>query len=91
VKLNRWSEFPKGVRRHLSDRLLDRKITSDDLSKLQIWVESQPDVPAGCWFRDFGSFKIVGEGPNPLTFLDSEQIPYGLEIPPEDKATSTTD
>ena len=54
-------------------------------------MESQPDVPAGCWFRDFGSFKIVGEGPNPLTFLDSDQIPYGLEIPPEDEATSTTD
>jgi hypothetical protein len=83
VRLNRWSEFPKGVKRHLAERLLDRKITAADLSKLQAWVESQPDVPEGCWFRDFGSFKIVGEGPNPLSFLSADQIPYGVEIPPE--------
>jgi hypothetical protein len=90
VKLNRWRDFPTDVKRHLSKRLLDREITSDDLNKLQIWVESQPDVPADLWFKDFGSFKIVGEGPNPLTFLTSEQVPYGIELFPEDEASSTT-
>ena len=90
MKLNRWSDFPGGIKRHLAERLLDRKITSDDLNKLQIWVESSPDLPGGYWFRDFGSFKIVGEGPNPLSFLDSGQIPYGEEIPTEEEADSTT-
>ena len=90
MKLNRWSDFPVGIKRHLAERLLDRKITSDDLNKLRVWVESDPDLPGGRWFRDFGSFKIVGEGPYPLSFLDSEQIPYGEEIPPEDEAASTT-
>jgi len=89
VKLNRWGEFPKGVQRHLSERLLSRKITFEDLDKLRVWVDSRPDVPQGLWFRDFGSFKIAGEGPNPLTFLDSEQIPYGEEILPEDEADSS--
>jgi len=88
VKLNRWSDFPEGVKRHLKERLLDRRITLDDLNKLQVWVDSGPDLPAGPWFRDFGSFKIVGEGPNPLSFLDSSQIPFGEEIPPEDEAAS---
>jgi hypothetical protein len=69
-------------------RLLDRKITLDDLNKLQIWVESNPELPAGRWFRNFGSFKIVGEGPNPLSFLDSEQFAFGDEIRSEDEASS---
>ena len=90
MKLNRWSAFPPGIKQHLKQRLFDRNITLDDLNKLQIWVESNPDLPAGPWFRDFGSFKIVGEGQNPLSFLDSEQIPYGEEIPPGDEATSAT-
>ena len=90
MKLNRWSKFPEEVKLHLCQRLRDRKITSDDLNKLQIWVESQPDVPEDDWFRDFGSFKIVGRGPNPRTFLDSGQIPYGVEIRPEDEVISTS-
>jgi hypothetical protein len=85
VRLNRWSDFPIGVRRHLAERLLARKITSDDLDKLRVWVESQPDVPAVPWFKDFGSFKIVGEGPNPLSFLDAQQTPYGIEVGDNDE------
>lgn len=83
MKLNRWSKFPIAVQRHLAERLLDRKITSADLNKLRVWVDSEPDVPQGEWFRDFGSFKIVGRGSNPLSFLDSEQVAYGQEILPE--------
>ena len=90
MKLNCWRDFPTGIKRHLGERLLDRKTTADDLNKLRIWVDSGPDLPKGRWFRDFGSFKIVGEGPNPLSFLDSKQIPFGEEIPPEDEAASTT-
>ena len=89
MKLNRWSDFPPGIKQHLKQRLLDRKITLDDLSKLQTWVDSSPNLPAGSWFRDFGSFKIVAEGPNPLSFLDSAQIAFGEEIRPEDESDST--
>jgi len=89
VKLSRWADFPAAVKRHLSERLLDRKITSSDLNKLRVRVESEPDVPGQDWFVDFGSFKIVGNGPNPLSFLDSQQIPYGQEILPDGEADST--
>lgn len=90
MKLNRWSDFPGGIKRHLGQRLLDRKITLDDLNKLRIWVESGPDLPEGHWFRDFGSFKIVGEGPNPLSFLEFWQSAFGEEISPENEANSAT-
>jgi hypothetical protein len=88
VKLNRWSAFPPAIKRHLSERLLDRSITLNDLNKLRIWVESDPDLPDGDWFLDFGSFKIAGRGPFPRTFLDSHQIAYGEEIRAEDDADS---
>jgi hypothetical protein len=85
VRLNRWSNFPPGIKQHLQQCLLERKITLDDLDKLRVWVDSDPDLPQAPWFRDFGSFKIVGEGPNPLSFLNSDQIAFGEEIRPEDE------
>ena len=30
---------------------------------------STPEAPAGPWYKDFGSFKICGEGEFPKTFL----------------------
>jgi hypothetical protein len=83
VKLcTKWLDLPKQIREHLQERLRSRKITLDDLDKLRFWMESQPDIPEGDWFKNFGSFKIVGRGLYPLTFLDAEQIPYGMEISP---------
>jgi hypothetical protein len=45
----------------------------------------------GQWFRDFGSFKIVGEGPNPLSFLDASQFAFGEEVPGDEPASTTDD
>lgn len=80
MKLHRWNEFPPRVREHLRERLRDRRVTVADLDKLRVWVESQPEVPAGDWFKDFGSFKICGNGPDPSTFLTAEQKAWGKEI-----------
>jgi hypothetical protein len=83
VKLHRWSEFPRPVQIHLSDRLRDRNITADDLDTLRVWINSGPDVPEGDWYKDFGSFKICGRGPNPITFLDRHQLPWGQNLDDE--------
>jgi hypothetical protein len=34
-----------------------------------VWRESNPDAPDGLWYKDFGSFKICGDGKYPKTFL----------------------
>jgi len=47
----------------------DRKISLDDLNRLRAWIESKPNVPEGKWYKDFGSFKLCGEGGFPKTFL----------------------
>jgi transposase InsO family protein len=64
-----WKDLPPTLRDHLFDRLRDRKITVEDLYQLKLWRESEPEAPDGPWFKDFGSFKICGEGRYPKTFL----------------------
>jgi hypothetical protein len=65
----RWSGLPPALRDHLFDRLRERKITAEDLYQLKAWRESNPDAPDGLWYKDFGSFKICGDGKYPKTFL----------------------
>ena len=43
--------------------------SKDNFCPLRLWVESHPLVPEGEWYKDFGSFKLCGEGPYPKTFL----------------------
>jgi len=64
-----WTGLPPALRDHLFDRLRDRKITVEDLYQLKVWRESEPEAPEGPWVKDFGSFKICGEGIYRKTFL----------------------
>lgn len=58
----------------------DRSITIADLNQLRLWIESHPITPDGPWFKDFGSFKICGEGAFPKTFLLKGQIATGQKL-----------
>ena len=64
-----WGKLPQAIRQHPIDRMRDRRIGIADLNKLRLWIESDPIVPEGEWYKNFGSFKICGEGPYPKTFL----------------------
>lgn len=75
--LNTWDKLPQGIRQHLMARMRDRNISIDDLNQLRLWVESHPIVPEGKWYKDFGSFKICGQGPYPKTFLLAGQPAQG--------------
>jgi len=75
-----WSEMPAGVRAHLAERMRDRNISLDDLNRLRLWIESQPEVPGGEWYKDFGTFKLCGEGEFPKTFLLAGQAATGKEL-----------
>jgi hypothetical protein len=63
-----WANLPPALRRHLFDRLEERQITVQDLHKLKLWRESEPEASDGLWYKDFGSFKICGECKFPKTF-----------------------
>ncbi len=75
-----WAELPLALRGHLFDRVRERKISAEDLYALKLWRESEPDAPEGPWYKDFGSFKICGEGRYPLTFLLRGQPARGSRL-----------
>ncbi|HUK42866.1 MAG TPA: hypothetical protein VLW48_00335 [Candidatus Bathyarchaeia archaeon] len=75
-----WSEMPDGIRQHLVQRMHDRSIGIEDLNRLRDWIESQPEVPEGDWYKDFGSFKLCGSGKLPKTFLLRGQVATGQEL-----------
>ena len=75
-----WTNLPPDLRDHLLDRLGERMITVEDLYQLKLWRESNPDAPDGEWYKDFGSFKICGEGQYPKTFLLRGQAAKGTKL-----------
>jgi len=75
-----WADLPKALREHLFERARERKIAAEDLWKLKLWREGGPDAPEGPWYKDFGSFKICGEGRFPKTFLLRGQPARGQRI-----------
>jgi hypothetical protein len=75
-----WTNLPPVLREHLFDRLVERQITAEDLYQLKLWRESEPDAPEGEWYKDFGSFKICGEGKFPKTFLMKGQAARGRAL-----------
>jgi hypothetical protein len=75
-----WTDLPPARRDHLFERLRERKITAEDLYQLKSWRESEPDAPDGSWYKDFGSFKICGEGQFPRTFLLRDQSAKGSKL-----------
>jgi hypothetical protein len=52
----------------------------EDFTELKHWLESEPDVPAGMWFKRFRKFTLAGEGEFPKTFLTPGMTPKGKEI-----------
>jgi hypothetical protein len=76
----RWANLPPPLRDHLFERLRERKISAEDLYRLKLWRESNPDAPDGPWYKDFGSFKLCGEGQYPKTFLLPGQPATGQKL-----------
>lgn len=79
-QIESWPRIPAGIRNHLIERMRDRNISLDDLNQLRVWLETRPSVPDGTWYKDFGSFKLCGEGKYPKTFLLSGQIASGQKL-----------
>jgi hypothetical protein len=75
-----WSGLPETLRTHLLLRLKEREISEQDLLKLMEWRRSEPEAPDGLWYKDFGSFKVCGEGRFPKTFLLKGQSAKGQPL-----------
>jgi hypothetical protein len=50
------------------------------LYPLELWRVSGPEAPEGPWYKDFGTFKICGDGEYPKTFLLRGQPARGQKL-----------
>lgn len=71
---------PRGILDHLIDRYRSGRISAADFTELKHWLESDPEVPAGMWYKRFPKFTLAGEGELPKTFLTPGMVPKGQEV-----------
>lgn len=76
----RRRELPERLLVHLLLRMRERHISADQLVLLARWLDADPVVPAGKWFKRFPDFVLCGEGDLVKTFLLPGQAPDGVEI-----------
>ena len=76
----RRENLPRQLYRHLVDRVQRRKISTELLELLFDWLETEPAVPEGRWFKRFPEMLVCGEGELIKTFLVPGQLPTGEEI-----------
>ena len=75
-----WTGLPPTLRDRLFDRLRERNISAEDVYQLKMRRESEPDALDGLWYKDFGSFKICGEGKYPKNFILSREPAKGQKL-----------
>ena len=76
----RRENLPQQLMEHLADRVRLRQISAGDLIALRDWLDGNPEVPVGDWFRTFENFSICGKGELIKTLLSNQQSPIGEEI-----------
>jgi hypothetical protein len=65
----RGRNLPPALFHHLLDRVQSRQIPAAQLRLLAEWLDSEPEVPEGLWYKRFPSMTVCGEGELIKTFL----------------------
>ncbi|MGO4885089.1 MAG: hypothetical protein ACLP59_30350 [Bryobacteraceae bacterium] len=76
----RRKDVPPALLRHLMDRIQSRKIPASQLELLAKWLDGEPEVPTGQWYKRFSGMTVCGEGEFIKTFLALGQAPKGQAI-----------
>jgi len=76
----RRQQLPRQLLIHLLTRMRQRNISADQLVLLARWLDDEPDVPAGRWYKRFPGFTLCGDGEFIKTFLLPGQAADGEEI-----------
>ena len=72
--------IPDQVLIHLVKRFRERSLTKNAAFQLETWLETNPEVPRGDWYKRFQEFTVCGEGELVKTFLTPDQYATGTEI-----------
>ena len=76
----RRRNVPPALFQHLLDRVQSRKIPASQLELLAEWLDSEPEVPEGEWYKRFSGMTVCGEGELIKTFLLLSQVPKGRHL-----------
>jgi hypothetical protein len=76
----RRQNIPPPLFQHLLDRIQSRKISADQLLSLARWLDTEPEVPEGEWYKRFSGMTVCGEGELIKTFLLPSQHPNGKPV-----------
>lgn len=76
----RRRNIPPALLNHLLDRIAKRNIPVDQLGLLAEWLDTEPDVPSGKWYKRFPSMTGCGEGELVKTFLIPGQAAEGEAV-----------
>ena len=76
----RRQKLPEALLRHLLARVRQREIPDGQIILLSQWLDANPEVPDGKWFKKFPGLTVCGEGELIKTFLQPGQLPAGEEV-----------
>ena len=79
-KLQRVLSPAPEVLGHIYRRVMERHISSDALEQVLYWVDTDPTVPTGEWFKRFGGVTLAGKGALILTVLEAGMMAVGTEV-----------
>jgi hypothetical protein len=78
--ISTFTNIPPALFQHLIDRIQSRKIPATQLELLAKWLDTEPDVPEGQWYKRFSSMTVCGEGELVKSFLVPGQHPKGDRV-----------
>ena len=76
----RRHDLPPALFQHLLERIQSRKVPATQLESLATWLDTEPDVSEGEWYKRFSGMTVCGEGELIKTFLLPGQAPKGKRV-----------
>jgi hypothetical protein len=76
----RRQNLPPALFQHLLDRIQGRQIPATQLELLAQWLDDEPLVPDGEWYKRFSGMTVCGEGELIKTFLLPGQVAKGERV-----------
>ena len=76
----RRHNIPPALFQHLLDRVQSRRIPASQLELLAQWLDTEPEVPEGQWYKRLSGMTICGEADLVKTFLLPDQHPKGQRV-----------
>jgi len=76
----RRQNVPSALLSHLLERIREREISPEQLGLLAEWLDQNPEVSSGQWFKRFPGMTVCGEGELVKTFLRPGQAPIGQMV-----------